>query len=481
MTTTAPTESPRAEATVSFPPTFLWGSATAAYQVEGAHDVDGRGPSIWDTFSKTPGKVHAGHTGDAACDHYRRYREDVALMKSLNLQSYRFSVSWSRVMPDGHTVNPAGLQFYSDLIDELLAAGITPWLTQYHWDLPQALEDRGGWANRATAEAFERYTTVLHEALGDRVRHWTTLNEPWCSAFLGYAEGQHAPGRTEPSAALAAAHHLLLAHGLAVRTLRQRDPGLELGLTLNFTDYRPADPDSAGDRDAVRRLDGAFNRIFIEPLMSGAYPADVLEDQAGLRPDGLVREGDLEIISAPIDVLGVNFYTGELLTGADPAEAPKAAAAERASGKPNPNVGSEHVTSVRRGLPQTAMGWEVYPDALRDLLVRLHQDYTAQAGVALYVTENGAAYDDVVGPDGSVEDPERLDYIRRHLQAVHAAMEDGVDVRGYFVWSLLDNFEWAFGYDKRFGIVHVDYQSQQRTPKASARWYAQVAETGVVG
>lgn len=481
MTTTAPAETPSTDTAVSFPPTFLWGSATAAYQVEGAHDADGRAPSIWDTFSKTPGAVHAGHTGDVACDHYRRYREDVALMKSLNLKAYRFSVSWSRVMPDGVTVNLAGLQFYSDLVDELLAAGIIPWLTQYHWDLPQALEDSGGWTNRATAEAFERYTLVLHEALGDRVRHWTTLNEPWCAAFLGYANGHHAPGRTEPSAALAAAHHLLLGHGLATRALRKRDPDLELGLTLNFTDYRPADPDSDGDRDAVRRLDGAFNRFFVEPLMHGAYPADVLEDQAGLWPAGLVQPGDLEIISTPIDVLGVNFYTGELLTGVEPAQAPAAAAAARASGQPNPNVGSEHVDSVPRGLPQTAMGWEVYPQALRDLLIRLHTDYTHQAGVALYVTENGAAYDDVVGPEGRVEDSERLDYIRRHLQAVHAAMQDGADVRGYFVWSLLDNFEWAFGYDKRFGIVHVDYQSQQRTPKASAHWYAQVARTGVVG
>lgn len=486
MTTALPAGAPAAQELVaqhpvSFPPTFLWGSATAAYQVEGGHDADGRTPSIWDTFSKTPGKVHAGHTGDVACDHYHRFREDVALMKSLNLRVYRFSVSWSRVMPDGYTLNPAGLKFYSDLVDELLAAGITPWLTQYHWDLPQALEDDGGWTNRATAEAFENYAVVLHEALGDRVRHWTTLNEPWCAAFLGYANGHHAPGRTEPSAALASAHHLLLGHGLATRALRERDPSLELGLTLNFTDYRPADPDSAGDRDAVRRLDGAFNRFFIEPLMSGAYPSDVLEDQAGLWPEGLVQQGDMETIAVDFDVLGVNFYTGELLTGVEPGQAPSAAAAARASGAPNPNVGSEHVASVRRGLPQTAMGWEVCPQALRDLLVRLHTDYTADASVALYVTENGAAYDDVVGADGTVEDPERLDYVRQHLRAVHAAMEEGADVRGYFVWSLLDNFEWAFGYDKRFGIVHVDYQSLQRTPKASAHWYAQVARTGVVG
>ena len=480
MTITTPSEAVTSPTAVSFPPSFLWGSATAAYQVEGAHDVAGRTPSIWDTFSKTPGKVHQGHTGDVACDHYHRFREDVALMKSLNLQVYRFSVSWSRVMPDGVTVNPDGLRFYSELVDELLAAGVTPWLTQYHWDLPQTLEDAGGWANRQTAYAFQRYTEVLHEELGDRVRHWTTLNEPWCSAFLGYANGHHAPGRTEPSTALAAAHHLLLGHGLAVRTLRERDLKLELGLTLNFTDYRPADPDSAADQDAVRRLDGTFNRFFAEAIFAGAYPADVLTDQEGLWPADLVHPGDLEVICSPIDVLGVNFYTGELLTGVDPAEAPAAAAQARAEGEPNPNVGSEHVGSVRRGLPQTAMGWEVYPQALHDLLVRLHTDYTDRAGVALYVTENGAAYGDVVEPDGSIDDSQRLDYIRRHLQAVHAAIEDGADVRGYFVWSLLDNFEWAFGYDKRFGIVYVDYQSLERTPKASARWYANVARTGVV-
>lgn len=480
MTVVTPSEDLTTTTTVRFPPTFLWGSATAAYQVEGAHDADGRAPSIWDTFAKTPGKVVGGDSGDVACDHYHRFREDVALMKSLNLQVYRFSVSWSRVMPDGRTVNPQGLAFYEELVDQLLAAGIIPWLTQYHWDLPQDLEDAGGWANRETAYAFEDYTQVLHDALGQKVRHWTTLNEPWCSAFLGYANGHHAPGRTSPQDALRAAHHLLLAHGLAMRTLRQRDPKLELGLTLNFTDYKPADPDSPGDRDAARRLDGSFNRFFADAVFTGEYPADVVQDQAGLWPEDLIRAGDMELISAPIDVLGVNFYTGELLTGVDPDKAPEAAARARAQGAPNPNVGSEHVVSVPRGLPKTAMGWEVYPEALRQLLVRLHTDYTAQAGTTLYVTENGAAFDDAVEADGSIIDSSRLDYIRCHLQAVHAAMAEGADVRGYFVWSLLDNFEWAFGYAKRFGIVHVDYQSLERTPKASAHWYSEVARTGVV-
>lgn len=465
---------------VRFPEGFLWGSATASYQVEGAAAEDSRAPSVWDTFSATPGKVHAGHTGEIACDHYHRFREDVALMKRLNLTVYRFSVSWSRVMPDGVTLNPAGIRFYSELVDELLAAGILPWLTQYHWDLPQALEDDGGWANRATAEKFVDYARILHEALGDRVRHWTTLNEPWCAAFLGYANGHHAPGRTSPEDALAAAHHLLLAHGMTVRELRRRDPKLELGLTLNFTDYRPADPASPGDRDAARRLDGAFNRFFLEPILRGAYPDDVLKDQTGLWREGLVRSGDLEVISEPIDVLGVNYYTGELLTGAAPEQASDAAAEARAAGAPSPHVGSEHVIPVRRELPRTEMGWEVFPEALRDLLIRLQEDYTGPAGVALYVTENGAAYADEPDAVGFVQDDERISYIREHLRAVRAAMEAGADVRGYFVWSLLDNFEWAFGYDKRFGIVRVDYHTLQRTPKASALWYAEAAKTGSV-
>lgn len=480
MTSSLTARTTDASSAVAFPTDFLFGSATAAYQVEGAAAEGGRAPSVWDTFAHTPGKVHEGETGDVACDHFHRFREDVALMKRLNLKVYRFSVSWSRVMPDGVNVNPEGLKFYSDLVDELLAAGILPWLTQYHWDLPQALEDQGGWANRQTAERFADYAVTLHEALGSRVRHWTTLNEPWCAAFLGYANGHHAPGRTSPEDALAAAHHLLLGHGLAVGALRRRDPELELGLTLNFTDYRPADPASPGDVDAARRLDGSFNRFFASAIFHGAYPSDVLEDQAGLWREGLVQPGDLEIISTPIDVLGVNFYTGELLTGADPEHAAQAAAAARAQGAPNPNVGSEHVSSIPRGLPATAMGWEVFPQGLHDLLLRLHREYTGPAGVALYVTENGAAYPDAPDAAGFVQDDDRLSYIREHLHAVHQAISAGADVRGYFVWSLLDNFEWAFGYDRRFGIVRVDYDTLARIPKASANWYAQVAATGVV-
>ena len=465
---------------ITFPHGFLFGSATAAYQIEGAVYEDGRADCIWGPFSATPGKVVEGHTGAVACDHYHRMPDDVALMRSLDLDAYRFSVSWARVCPDGRSVNEQGLDFYSRLVDQLLEADILPWVTLYHWDMPQALEERGGWPDRGVVDRFVDYALAVHERLGDRVRHLTTLNEPWCSAFLGYAAGIHAPGRTEPQDGLRAAHHLLLSHGAAVRALRERDPELELGLTLNFTDVQPQDPESAADRDAARRLDGMSNRFFIEPLVHGAYPADVLEDLAELWPDDLVQEGDLETIATPIDVLGVNFYTGSMVTGAAPEAAAAAARQARAHDGPSPNVGSEHVAVVRRGIPVTDMGWEIQPDALRALLVRLQRDYTGPAGIRLYVTENGAAMPDQPDEEGFVDDQDRIAYLDGHLRAVHEAIEEGADIRGYFVWSLLDNYEWAYGYTKRFGIVRVDYDTQQRTPKASARWFADVAGSGAI-
>jgi beta-glucosidase len=465
----------------TFPADFLWGSATAAYQIEGARHEDGRGDSIWDVFSHTPGAVVNGDTGDVACDHYHRYAADVALMNKLNLGAYRFSVSWARVVPDGRTVNPKGLDFYSRLVDELLAREVVPWLTLYHWDLPQALEDEGGWPSRDTAYRMVDYAAAVHEVLGDRVRFWTTLNEPWCSAFLGYGNGHHAPGRTEPVNALRAAHHLMLAHGLVVRELRDRGPDLSLGLTLNFTDIVPADPDSPADQDAARRADGMFNRYFVEPVFRGAYPEDVLRDLGELWPADMVRDGDLEIISTPVDVLGVNYYAGEAVTGPDPSEARQAAHEARVQGPPHPRVGSEHVVNVPRDVPVTAMGWEVWPQGLTDLLVRLHRDYTGPRGVDLYITENGAAYDDQPDENGFVQDDDRREYVAAHLRAVHDAMQQGVPVKGYFLWSLLDNFEWAWGYDKRFGIVRVDYTTLERTPKASAVWYAGVAGSGRLG
>jgi beta-glucosidase len=450
---------------VEFPEGFLWGAATAAYQIEGAAHEEGRRDSIWDVFARKPGAVADAHNGDVACDHYHRSGQDVALMQELNLSAYRFSTSWARCMPDGETPNPDGIRFYSRLVDELLAAGIMPWLTLYHWDLPQALEDRGGWANRETAERFADYAAVMHEALGDRIRIWTTLNEPWCSAFLGYAEGVHAPGRTEPAAALAAAHHLLLGHGLATQRLRARDPEAKLGITLNLNVFDPVDPANDGDRDAARRLDGQFNRIFLDPLLRGEYPADLLADVSHLGMADVIRAGDLEVIAEPIDLLGVNYYHGEAVTKSPPA----------APAQPSPFVAADGAHSVPRGLPVTGMGWEVQPEGLRRLLNRVQQDYTGPAGIPIYITENGAAYEDVPDAEGFVDDQDRLAFLDAHLRALHAALSDGVDVRGYLAWSLMDNFEWAYGYHQRFGLVRVDYESQRRIPKASGRWYAGVA------
>lgn len=476
---------------LAFPEGFLWGAATAAYQIEGAAHTGGRKDSIWDTFARVPGAVADAHNGDVACDHYHRSEADVALMKSMNLKAYRFSTSWARCMPDGRTPNPEGIAFYSQLVDELLAAGITPWLTLYHWDLPQALEDEGGWANRETAELFAAYAAVMHEALGDRVRIWTTLNEPWCAAFLGYAAGIHAPGRQKPVAALAAAHHLLLGHGLAVAELRRRDPEATLGITLNLTVPDPADPDSEGDRDAARRIDGQFNRIFLDPLFRGAYPEDLLADVAGLGLDTVVRDGDLAVIAAPMDLLGVNYYHGESLTKA-PMPAAEAAqsetvtttakAAHDSAERPeaSPFVAADGARSLPRGLPVTGMGWEVQPEGLRRLLNRLQSEYTGPAGIPIYITENGAAYPDVADADGFVDDQDRLGFFDAHLRAVRDAIEDGADVRGYLAWSLLDNFEWSFGYHQRFGLVRVNYETQERIPKASGLWYAKVAASNAV-
>ncbi len=472
---------------LTFPAGFLWGAATAAYQIEGAAHEGGRGESIWDVFCRVPGAVADAHNGDVACDHYHRTAEDVRLMQDLNLAAYRFSISWARCMPDGVTPNPEGIAFYSRLVDQLLAAGITPWITLYHWDLPQALEDKGGWAARETAERFADYAAVIHEALGDRVRIWTTLNEPWVSAFLGYAAGIHAPGRRDPAAALAAVHHLLLGHGLAVRALRRRDPEATLGITLNLTVADPADPAREGDVDAARRIDGQSNRLFLDPLFRGSYPADVLDDVAQLGMADVVRPGDLDIISGPVDVLGVNYYHGDAFTKEPEAESPERARAggqgqekPAGPGPASPFVAADGVRQVPRGLPVTGMGWEVQPEGLRRLLNRLQRDYTGPAGIPIYITENGAAFDDVPDAEGFVDDRARLAFFDAHLRALHESLADGVDVRGYFAWSLLDNFEWAFGYHQRFGLVRVDYETQRRTPKASGLWYARVAASNAL-
>jgi beta-glucosidase len=459
-----------------FPSGFWWGAATAAYQIEGAVSEDGRGPSIWDTFSATPGKVAGGDTGEHAADHYHRYAEDVALMARLGLNAYRFSVSWSRVQPAGRgAVNPAGIGFYERLVDELLVAGIRPVLTLYHWDLPQELEDAGGWTNRDTAHRFAEYAQLVAARLADRVPVWTTLNEPWCSAFLGYASGEHAPGRTDQAASLAAAHHLLLAHGLGVQALRGTLPtDSQVSLVLNLSTVRPAGSTPA-DQDSVRRVDGLLNRLFLDPVFQGRYPADVIEDTAALTGWSFVRDGDLAVIAEPVDLLGLNYYQPILVGAGEPAGS---SAGEPAGDQwPSAWPGCDTVRFHQAPGPVTDMGWPVDATGLRDLLLRLRRDY---GGVPLLVTENGAAYADEPSTDGAVHDPERVAYLRTHLAATHEAVRDGVDVRGYFVWSLLDNFEWAFGYAKRFGIVHVDYETQRRTWKDSAYWYREVISTGGV-
>lgn len=465
MTTTAARRTSNApHTTPAFPEGFRWGAATAAYQIEGAAAEDGRTPSIWDTFCRTPGKVRNGNTGDIAADHYHRMREDVALMAELGLTDYRFSVSWPRVQPTGR--GPAvqkGLDFYRALVDELLDHRIRPVLTLYHWDLPQELEDAGGWPVRGTAERFAEYAGLVADALGDRVPLWTTLNEPWCSAFLGYAQGVHAPGRTEPEAALRAAHHLLLGHGLAVGVLRERLPvPAQVSLTLNLAAVRPH-TGSTADRDAARRVDALANRIWLDPVFRGSYPRDLLRDTAALTDWSFVADGDLAVISRPVDALGLNYY------------APTVVAAGGHAG-PSPWPGAEgHVRFVPAPGPRTAMDWPVDADGLHELLLRLRDELP---DTPLLVTENGAAYDDYADPEGEVHDPERIAYLRAHLAAVHRAIADGADVQGYFLWSLLDNFEWAYGYGKRFGVVHVDFASQRRTPKDSARWYAGVVARG---
>ncbi|MFV0126565.1 GH1 family beta-glucosidase [Streptomyces sp. HMX112] len=462
-------------ATRRFPPGFLWGAATAAYQIEGAAAEDGRTPSIWDTFARTPGKVFQGHTGDVAVDHYHRYRDDVKLMAGLGLTAYRFSVSWSRVQPTGR--GPAvqrGLDFYRRLVDELLDAGVQPLVTLYHWDLPQELEDAGGWPHRATAERFGEYARLVADALGDRVGRWTTLNEPWCSAFLGYGSGVHAPGHTDPVAALRAAHHLNLGHGLAVRALRAALPsGAEVGVSLNLHQLRPL-AGTAEDLTAVRRIDAVGNRVWLGPMLDGAYPQDLLEDTAGLTDWSFVRPGDLSAIHQPLDFLGVNYYTPTVVS-AVPDGAPVTRDDGHGAGAFSPWPGADDVAFHQAPGERTAMGWSVDPSGLYDLLTRLAGEHPA---LPLLITENGAAYEDEVAADGSVHDPERIAYLHGHLEAVHRAMTDGADVRGYFLWSLMDNFEWAYGYAKRFGAVHVDYGTLRRTPKSSAHWYARVARSG---
>ena len=459
-------ERPEELAEAGFPAGFLFGAATAAYQIEGAADEDGRGPSIWDTFSETPGKVVGGDTGAVAVDHYHRLDADLDLMAELGLEAYRFSISWPRIQPTGSgPVNQAGIDFYRRLADGLIARGIRPIATLYHWDLPQALEDLGGWTNRETAHRFAEYTRLVVDALGDRIPSWTTLNEPWCSAFLGYGSGAHAPGRTEADAALRAMHHLNLAHGLAVQVIREVAPRAQVSVTLNFHAVR------GDDAEAVRRIDALANRSFTGPLLEGAYPADLIEDTSAVTDWSFLQPGDEAIIHQPIDFLGVNYYSTtrvRMWDGVSPRQ--RADGHKDVGGSPWP--GSEHVEFLQQDGPYTAMGWNIAPEALEALLVSLHVRYP---DLPLMITENGAAFDDVVD-GGRVPDPLRVDYLRQHFLAARRAVDRGVDLRGYLVWSLLDNFEWGYGYSKRFGIVHVDYDTLQRTVKDSGRWLAALIE-----
>lgn len=441
---------------MTLPADFAWGAATSAYQIEGARHADGKGESIWDRWSDL-GNVPG--TGDVTCDHYHRWRDDIALMADLGLKAYRFSIAWTRVLPDGDgAVNQAGLDFYSGLVDELLAHGIEPWPTLYHWDLPQALQDRGGWPERSTVDAFERYAAVTAGALGDRVSRWMTHNEPWVATFVGHLDGRFAPGMTDWRAALPAAHHILLSHGRAVAAIRSAVPGAQVGIALDCRPNRPA-TGSAADVAAARHFDGFRNRWFFDPVFGKGYPVDMVEayrerdriDGAVGEPPPFVQAGDMDSIAAPIDFCGLNYYTS-IAVSADADE--------------SEDTGVAQSTDPPDGY--TEMGWPITPDALTDYLVNLHETYQP---AALVITENGASYSDGPDADGVIDDQRRIAYLDAHIAAVEAAADRGVPMAGYFAWSLLDNLEWTSGYAQRFGLVWVDHDTQQRIPKASAHWY----------
>jgi len=455
---------------LDFPEGFVWGAATAAYQVEGAATADGRGPSVWDTFSHAPGNVRGGDTGDVACDAYHRYRDDVALMASLGLSSYRFSISWPRVQPGGRgAANQQGLDYYRALLDELGERGIAATVTLYHWDLPQELQDDGGWAVRDTAGRFADYAAICAEALGDRVTRWITINEPQVVSNNGYRHGSHAPGLRDAAAASAATHHLLLGHGLAAQVLRDRQAA-EVGITFDMHPVRVFGGNGLpGHLEQARLItDAAANGLYLEPVLYGRYPAHA--PAALLPPDALVAEGDLDTISQPLDFLGINYYAPVYLRAGDPADLRRNEEAARCG---LPGV----VEYLPEWLERTTMGWLVDASALHELLL----DVSKQAqGLPLFITENGRAAEDYVNPQGEVDDVERVRYLQAHLEAAARAIRDGASLAGYFVWSLLDNFEWGWGYQKRFGIVFVDFGTQRRIPKSSARFYADVVRANAV-
>ncbi|HEU5140277.1 MAG TPA: GH1 family beta-glucosidase [Bacillales bacterium] len=436
-----------------FPKDFIWGTATASYQVEGAFNVDGRSESIWDRFTRTPGKVFEGHNGDVACDHYHRFKEDVKLMADLGIQSYRFSISWPRIFPEPNRLNPKGIDFYKRLLEELHRYHIQPVATIYHWDLPQWLQEQGGWVNRDTVNHFTHYAESLFKELGDQVSMWITHNEPWCAAFLGHAFGVHAPGHHDLKEALTVSHHLMLSHGKTVQAFRRSKRTGEIGITLNLTPAIAA-TDEKEDIEAAKRSDGFGNRWFLDPIFKGYYPSDMVKVFTEKEGDlDFIQTGDFEAISEPIDFLGVNYYFHNIVE----------------EDSDDPLLGS-------RSLPvegkQTEMGWGIHPESLYKLLHRLKEEYTE---LPLYITENGAAFPDQI-IKGEIEDLDRIDYLKRHFDAAARFLHEGGNLKGYYVWSLLDNFEWAYGYEKRFGIVYVDYETLERIPKASAKWYKDLIE-----
>lgn len=443
-----------------FPENFIWGSATAAYQVEGAAHEDGRGESIWDRYCAVPGNVLNGDSGEVACDHYHRYKEDIALMKKMGLQAYRFSISWSRVLPDGRgAVNQKGLDFYSSLVDELLAAGIEPYVTLYHWDLPQALQNIGGWANPEMAQYFLDFSKIVLDCLGDRVHHWITLNEPYCAAFLGYSEGRQAPGLHDFSTAVLAAYHMYVGHGLVVKHFRESGCIGEIGIALNLMGRLPFG-ESDADKAAAKRADGYLNRWFIEPIMKGSYPQDMVQlyqEKGVVLPD--FKPEDLALIHQKLDFIGLNYYN-DFYVKADENAWPLGFRIE------NP-----------QNIPVTDRNWPITEEGFSSMLLRLKNEYGVEK---IIITENGASYHDVVSLDGTVDDGARRDFLRRHLLAMHKAIEAGAPVCGYFLWSLYDNFEWSFGYSSRFGIVYVDFATQQRIVKESGHWYSGIIAQNAV-
>ncbi|MCC6070390.1 GH1 family beta-glucosidase [Massilia sp. GCM10020059] len=441
---TAPTAPSRAE----FPRDFLWGCATSSYQIEGAGSEDGRVESIWDRFAATPGKVRDGSNGSVACDHYHRWPEDLDIARGMGLDAYRFSIAWPRIFSaSGGKPNERGLDFYSRLVDGMLERGLQPWATLYHWDLPQFLQDQGGWNERATVDAYLAFVDAMTRRLGDRVQHWITHNEPWCTAMIGNFEGLHAPGLTDFKTALQVCHHVLLSHGKAVPLIRANVPGAQVGISLSLHPVRPASA-SAADQAAAERHDGLRYRWFLDPLYGRGYPAATMAQVGDAAPS--VLPGDMEAIAVPTDFLGVNYYFPETI-----ADAPGAAP-----------LGSRVLAPA--SVETTALGWEVAPQGMTELLARIENDYHPGD---MYITENGSCYDDQVDGSGEVNDTDRRRYLQRHLGALKDAVASGVKVKGYFAWSLIDNFEWAEGYLRRFGLVHIDYATQQRRLKASGKWY----------